>query len=178
MCSIPIAALAISVIGVGVSVYGQIQAGKARKEQAYQEAEVARKNAVIAKQNAKEAREAGHREEARQRLKTSQLIGKQRAAIGANGVLVDSGSSLDVQLDTAMMGELDALTIRRNAERKAVNYERQSEGLYDQAGYSEKAGDRAETAGWIGGAGTLLSGGASVMSNYYSSTRVTNLRTT
>ena len=46
--------------------------------------------------------------------------------MAANGVDLSSGSPLDILGDTAMYGELDALTIRSNAEREAYGYRVQS----------------------------------------------------
>lgn len=65
--------------------------------------------------------ETGKVEEQTQRIKTAQMKGAQRTAFGASGVDVSVGSPVDVLSDTAAIGELDALTIRSNAETEAFN---------------------------------------------------------
>lgn len=80
---------------------------------------VAQHNARLAEQAAADALDRGSVEESRQRARTGQLIGSQRAAYASAGVDVASGSALDVVGDTAAIGELDARTIRNNAAREA-----------------------------------------------------------
>jgi hypothetical protein len=60
-------------------------------------------------------------------------------------------------MDTAQLGELDALTIRSNAEREAYGYTTQSSNLTAQSGLTRMAGRNAQTAGYVSAAGTLLS---------------------
>ena len=140
------AALAAAAIG-GVASYQQGQ---------YQ-AQVAENNAKIQQQNAKAAIEAGAVEEQNRRLQTAQQQGKIRAAIGASGVDPNFGSSLDLQSDAAKLGELDALTIRNNAARKAYGF--QIQGLSDQATATL---DRSASYA------SLLGGASSVGSKYQS----------
>lgn len=47
------------------------------------------------------------------------VIGQQRAAFGAAGVALDTGSAVEVQETTQRVIELDALQIRNNAAREA-----------------------------------------------------------
>ena len=64
-------------------------------------------NATLADRRAKDAVERGAREEQMQRAKNQQLLGRQRAAMGANGVDLGFGSPLDTMVDTAVLGELE-----------------------------------------------------------------------
>jgi hypothetical protein len=80
--------------------------------------------------------------------------------MAANGIEIDSGSPLDVLMDTAQLGELDALTIRANAEREAYGFRSQQGNLTAQAGLTQMAGRNAVTAGYIGAGSTLLSSAA------------------
>lgn len=171
MCTIAIAGLVVAAVGTGVAVYGQIQAGKARKKQEAAAAKVAQKNAAIAKENAVEVRAQGERDVARKRLETLQIISKQRAGMGANGIELDSGSALDVVMDSQMMGELDAQTIRRNAENKAQAYLQQGSNFDDQANAHLISGDNAGSAGVLGGIATGFSGVGSAISGYNSATQ-------
>jgi hypothetical protein len=111
-----------SVAGAAVGAMGAIQSANAQKAQANYQAAIANNNAIIARRNAVDARKRGLADEERQRMKTAALIGRQRAAMGANGLMLDQGSPLDILGDTAAAGELDALTIRNTYEREAISH--------------------------------------------------------
>jgi hypothetical protein len=157
MCEPATLALAATAIGGVVSAGGAIMQGQAQAKQAKYQAGVERNNAMIAGWQAEDATQRGQIEEQRQRLATARLRGAQRAGMAANGVDIDSGSPLDILMDTAQLGELDALTIRSNAEREAYGFRSQSGNLMAQAGLTTMAGRSASTAGYIGAGSTLLS---------------------
>lgn len=52
-------------------------------------------------------------------------------SLGASGIDMTNGSSLDVRSDSAMMSELDALTIRNNAMREAWGHRHEAKMLED-----------------------------------------------
>lgn len=159
----PLIALAVTAVATGVSVYSSVQQGKqARAAAAYQEA-VARNNKIYAERAAQDAEARGKQQEEQQRIQTQQMIGRQRAALASNGVLVDEGTSLDLIGDTAMFGELDALNIRGNAQREALGY-RQAGSNFDQQAYLASQSGRGY--GWDV-AGTALGGAGSVASKWY-----------
>ncbi|CCG40162.1 virion core protein, T7 gp14 family [Magnetospirillum molischianum] len=156
--AVAIGALALSAIGTGMSVYGQIQQGEQQKKMADYQAAVGEQNAKISDRAAQDAEERGRVAEQQQRLKTSQTIGTQRSALASSGVQVDSGSALDVVSDSSMLGEMDALTVRQNAEREAYQYKVQAYSSRTQSGMSTLAGkNAASNAAW--GAGSTLIGG-------------------
>jgi len=156
------ATLAATAVSGAVTAYGAVQQGQAQKKQARYQAGVERNNATIAGWQAQDATQRGQIEEQRQRLATARLRSSQRAGMAANGIEIDSGSPLDVLMDTAQLGELDALTIRSNAEREAYGFRSQSGNLMAQAGLTTMAGRNAATAGYIGAGSTLLSSAATV----------------
>jgi hypothetical protein len=160
------AATAATVASGAIGAYGAIQSGQAQKKQARYQAGVERNNATIAGWQAQDATQRGQIEEQRQRLATARLKSSQRAAFGSNGVEIDSGSPLDILMDTAQLGELDALTIRSNAEREAYGFRSQSGNLMAQAGLTQMAGRSASTAGFIGAGSTLLSTAATAGDRY------------
>ena len=151
MCS-PAAFIAMTVVGTGVSAYGQYQQGE------YQ-SKVAQNNAFVQRQLAQRALQRGEREEQRHRMQVAKVKGDQRAAFGASGRDI-SGSASDILVDTAEMGELDALMIRSNAADDAYAYE-------VGAVNSRAQGKLARRRGVYGAAGTLLSGGGRVGSQWY-----------
>ena len=137
-------AMAAMAAGTAVQAYGQVQEGKAARKAA--EYDAANKQA-----QARDAINRGNIEQEQQRQKTEKLKGAQRAAMGASGVDVDSGSYGDVLLDTVTMGEKDAQTIRTNALRSAW-------GLENDAAITLFKGEAAEAAGKTRAAGTILTG--------------------
>jgi len=122
--------------------------------------DIAQMRADQDRQKAQDALQRGNIEEDTHRRRTSALKGKQKSALAANGVELDSGSASDLTADTAMMGELDALTIRNNAEREAFLYE--SNARAEIAEGSMKANQSRSKA--MGG---LLDMGGSVASKWY-----------
>lgn len=132
--------------------YGKYSRGKA-------ESTLSKANAYIASLGAKGARKRGKQKEAVSRQRTGKLIGKQRAAIGAQGVRMDVGSALDVQLEAADIGELDAMTIKNEALREAYGYEAEARG-------ARARGKAARSAGKFGAIDTLLTGGMKVAKSY------------
>ncbi len=125
MCSpIPVAVGLLAASGV-TSAVSSIAAGRSAKK-------ISEYNARIARQQAADATLRGKAAEGTHRRRVSQLIGRQRAAIGASGAAVDQGSAFDIIEDTVALGELDALQIRNNAAREALGYETQATSLLFQ----------------------------------------------
>ena len=138
-----VSGVASGVMG-GVSAYQQ---GKAQEAQYEYQAKVAQENARIAQNNANLERQQGIEEARLQRMKSIQAVGKQQAAMAANGLDITQGTPLDVIEDTAAMGELDSLQTRYNYERKALSYESQANNFNNQANLDYFAAQNAYSAG-------------------------------
>lgn len=149
-----VATVASTVLGTVSSV----QQGKQQKAMYNYQAQVAEENAKIANKNAANERQTGIEEARLQRMKTLQAVGNQQAAMAANGMDVTQGTSLDIIEDTAAMGELDALQIQTNYERKALAYEQQGLNFSNESRMDVIAGKNAYTAGVIKGAQAGLNG--------------------
>lgn len=149
-----------------VGGYAQIQAGNAQAAAATYNAQVAEMNATLADRAAKDALERGAAEEQRKRMEIAAIQGRQQAAMAANGVDLTFGSPLDTLVDTATLGELDALTIRRNAAREAYDYETQGVTYRADATLSRMNASAARTGGYLNAAGTVLGGGAKAYQTY------------
>lgn len=141
------------------------RAGQAQRRVAESQADLADFNAQVADLQAADAIARGAEDEGRFRQGVRALIGSQRAAIGASGVDVNYGSSVDVQADAAFLGELDALTIRTNAAREAWGYKVQAADLRRRAQIArqegvnlEAAGREAQAASRFQAAGTIAGG--------------------
>lgn len=146
--------IASTVLGTVSSV----QQGKQQQAMYNYQAKVAEENAKIANKNAANERQTGIEEARLQRMKTMQAIGSQQSAMAANGMDITSGTSLDIIEDTAAMGELDALQIEANYERKALAYEQQGLNYGNEARMDAIAGKNAYTTGIVKGVQTGLNG--------------------
>lgn len=147
------AAVAISIIGAGVSAYGQYEQGQSQKK-------AANYNAEMDRRAADDALQRGAIDAARIKENTRKLISTQIANSGASGFDSSTGTALDLSVEAKGYGELDALTTINNAQRQASGLEAQS--VLDR--YQGKASGRAGT---MGAAGTLISGAGSAASSYY-----------
>jgi len=152
MCFAAIGVIA-GIAGTLVSAMGQMQSARAQ-------ANAAKFNAESSNIMANDAILRGQAEEDSKRRETASLAGRQRAVMAANGVDITMGSPLQVLGDTSKMGELDAISIRSDAERQATALRNQSQ-LYGMEASS------ATSAGRIGAFGTVLSGVGTVADKWY-----------
>ena len=125
------------------------QALFAKAEVAAYQAETADFNKEIAGRLSKDALTRGRLEEQKSRIGTQQLIGKQKVALAASGVVVDQDSALDLTKDTAGIGEFEALTIRANAAREALGFVEMGEGHERDAALQRMVEENYEDAAQI-----------------------------
>lgn len=123
-----------SAIGTGVSGYNQARASAA--EGAYYK-QIYDANANLMNIQAADAIERGEKAATEHKKATKRLIGAQRAAMAAQGIDIDDGSALDVQMDTAGLGAMDALEIKNNAWREAWGYKVQAANYTSQGVYAD-----------------------------------------
>lgn len=134
-----------AIAGTAMSAVSAIQQGKQAQASAKFKAEMAQRNATIARQQAAA-------EEEKQRRLGYMRQGAARAAYGASGVALE-GSPLDILEQSAAQEELDALNIRYRGEIGAQSAE-------GQAALSRMRGDQALSAGYMGAGSAILMGGA------------------
>lgn len=163
MCDIM---MALTVGSTLLGAAGAVQQGQAAGAAGRFNQQIAEMNATLADRRAKDALERGKIDEQRKRQEVASLIGKQTVAMAANGVDISFGSPLDVLTDTAVAGELDALTIRTNAAREAYDYKVQGVNARAQGNLERMKGDAAETGGYLKAAGTILGGGGTAYGQY------------
>jgi hypothetical protein len=142
----------MAAIGVAMSAASAGYAAYAAHEQAEMQADIAKRNADIQKQQARDAEKRGEQKVSAHRARINQLVGRQRAAIGASGAVVDVGAPLDLIEDTVAIGELEALTIQNNAMREAWGYEAVSSNSLIEADAARFAGKVGVTSSLLGGA--------------------------
>lgn len=158
--------LATSVIGGVVQAAGQAQAAKAQAKQYEYQAAVDRNNKIIADRQAQDAIERGKVEEQDHREKVQQIKARQRVSFAANGIDLGSDVVSETLADTAFLGELDALTIRSNAEREAYGYKVQAMNYEASSGLKEAAADNERSAGFTSATQTILGTATTVGKKY------------
>ena len=134
---------------------------QAAKEQGKAELDVAKYNARIQENAATKIRNKGVEDENAKRLETSQLAARQKAQLAASGLDVGYGTSLAIEEDTFLRGNLDALRIRENAQDQAQAQEDQSRLTLLQGRNARRL---ARIKGVYGGISSGAQTGASVYS--------------
>ena len=150
-----------------MSAVGQYQQGQSQKAQAEYQATISRNNAIAAGYAADDAVARGKIAADRQALKGRLLLGSMRAAMAANGQIVDQDTALDLTSDQAGENKLEELNIQSNADREAYKYRIQASNYEDTARLYEFQGENAASAGITGAAGSLLSSVGKVASKWY-----------
>lgn len=137
----------LGVISAVVSAAGAVYSGQQQKKAADYNADVNKKNAETAQQQAMFDAE-------QQRAQNRKLLGAQRAAYSASGIDPDGGSPIDVQRDSAAQGELEALT--------AIYTGRSSANASNaRATLNRMEGRAAVTGSYFSAGASLLSGASS-----------------
>lgn len=120
------------------SSYAQAEAAKAQGQ--YAET-VARINARFAEIEAREIKKQGERQAIEHGKKINQIVGAQRAAAAAQGILVGSGSAGQLEKETREIGYEEQQTIRNNAWRKAFGFKQESESTRLSGEFARSAAD-------------------------------------
>lgn len=158
---------ALAVAGMGMSLVGGLYEAQAQKDQADYAADVAEQNAVRSKNAADEARIRGEITEQQHRFRVNQAVGQARTAAASRGVLVDTGSALDLTSAIGTAGELDAQTIRRDSFMEQRTERDRGSQFRSEASLERRAGENARNAGIINAGSTALTGGAMVAEKWY-----------
>lgn len=145
----------LAMLGSAVSAVGAIQQGQAQRAQDRSQAQANEYNAKVRQMQASVEREQASRREEQQRRKARQVLGAQRAAISQAGIGL-MGSALDIEEQSAVNAEMDALNIRYEGERNAV-------GMLNDAQLEKYYADANREAGSNAMKGAYLSAGASIL---------------
>lgn len=117
MCD-PISA-ATAAVTTGAGIAGQFLQNQTSSNLTDYQAQVALDNQIAAQQQEQNIVNQGVTNIQQQQMKTSQLIGSNRARLAASGLDIDTGSPADILSDTADIGQQDANAIRNNAVDQA-----------------------------------------------------------
>lgn len=139
------------------------------------EAEMNDAQAAITEKQADNTLVDGFKAVAAYQLKVEEAIGGQRAAMGGSGFEVNTGSNVELQMDTAAAGAMDSITIQHEYAKKSFELEqtafaqrsaayasrfqasqaRRTAEMYDQAAKSagkakKKTSKKSGAFGWGG----------------------------
>lgn len=144
----------LAVGGLLLNMWGGNKKAKAEKKAGKYNAKILRRNAQIRRDMAKRELAVGDKNEAQHRDKVAALKSDQRARMLAGGQTLTGSNSMILD-DTALRGELDALTIRNNHAQQSNAFMLDAESL-------DMQGNLAQMGGAASAAGTLLTTGAQV----------------
>lgn len=130
----------------GVSVIGSLTQSQAQSN-------ASNFNATVANQNAQISIDQGNAAALQQGIAAQRKIGTMKAAYGASGVSVDSGSPLDVLADSVRSAVLDQQITKYNYGLRALGYQQ-------TAALDSSQAKNATTSGYLNAGSALLSGGA------------------
>lgn len=165
--TIPAASLGFSALGTIIGGAGALAQGSAASAAGQYQQAIAKQNAEYANYQSAESISAGKIQEQQVRRQVAQTEASQRATAAALGQVVGVGTAGQVVADTAQLGETDAQTARRNAQREALSFKIQAQNDTANGTLAAAQGANAQTASFLNGAGTLLSGAGKFGSQYY-----------
>ena len=163
----PLLAIA-GIAGAGLSAYGAYEGAEANAAAANYQAQVARNNAQIAQENGVMTAQAGAAKEAAQGMKNAAMVGRLKAAQGASGIDLDTGSSADVSASASELGELDLGTTRSNTAKDVYGYEVAATGDIAQTQLLQSESSNFSAMAPVSALGTFLTGASSVGSKFAS----------
>lgn len=143
----------MAAIPIGMALVGGMMGAQSATQQGDYQSTMLKQDAAYKKKAADETIFAGDTAADWQRQRTKQAIGAQRTVQAANGIDVNSGSAAQLQDETAMLGELDALTISNNAAREAYGYRVQAANDINNANQAKVNAKSAATGSILGGLG-------------------------
>ena len=144
-----------AIAGTATSVVSGIQSANEAQAQYNYQAELDKRNAKLAQNQAESVKQQGIEEARMQRIRTLQKVGAQHAQMAASGIDASQGTALDIIQDTATMGELEANTIRYKYDNASDNYQNQANDYLNQSLFDKT---KAKTSYQRGMTNTAISG--------------------
>jgi hypothetical protein len=145
-------AVGTTVVGTGVSVYGQMQQAKTAKKMGEYNAKLAENQALQTEMDSREQLR-------RSSIGNKRIMATQRVSYAKAGVDT-AGTPLAIMAESAGNLKLANLDYSRQVDQKVT-------GLYGQAGADRALGAQQARAAYIGAGASLLQGTASVASMGY-----------
>ncbi|MCH7275034.1 virion core protein, T7 gp14 family [Burkholderia gladioli] len=151
----------LALAGAAVSGAGALMSGINQSNQYGQQADALDRNAALADAQAGQVFAQGVQREETQRAQAGQQLGAQRAAVAESGFDPNSGSALDVQVQSARNAELDALQTRYQGILQGTSLEDSARQTRYQASVARASSRSSLISGGISAAASTLGGLAS-----------------
>lgn len=148
----------VGIIAGATAAVGQLVGGYAAMQQGNYEAEVARRNAGMEIEAARNRQERVRDEAVAFYRQLGQVKGQQTAAIAANGVDVGFGSAERTAQDTAALGEEDATNLYRGIYERTRGHEVNVSNFVAEARAARSRGRTAMVSSTFDAANSLISG--------------------
>ncbi len=145
-------------VALGAKVGGDLLKGISSAESASYQAQVARNNAQIERQNAAYSAGATAADTERAGLEARAKLGGVRTALAANNLSVNSGSAANVQIGQRMLGNLDTATVASRGAREVYGYQTKATSFQSEANLKQAEVIPDIAGGVLGAAGDVASG--------------------
>ncbi len=159
--------IGMTVIGGLMSAQGSQAEGEAAAQRGRYNRQIAVNNAIVARHNARRAGEVGREQVADIAEKGRFLAGRQLTALAANGVVVDSGSGLDLSADLRRQTLRNIGRKRTEITERQAGFAAQAADLEQQGFLSEIEGSNAAAAANRKAQTTLVSTAGTVASQWF-----------
>lgn len=163
MCDPVTIAATTTMVSTVYSMQQQRAQGKLQRMQGEHQQNIDNYNARLAENEAQDIRNKGIEQENIQRLRTAEVLSKQRAQLASRNVDLNTGSALQLQNETVELGEVDALRIRSNTDNQVQSALSQADLLRSNGQLASVSGQFAQQSANNQAVGTLLSGTASTL---------------
>jgi hypothetical protein len=163
------AGLAAQMFSLGSGVVGGFYSAKSQKNNLHFQADMANISARISELQSRKARAQGADKVAIRTAQAGQQKASQRAALAANGVVLNEGSAAELQATEDLIKEMDVNVIQSQALDASWGYKMQKVNYQNQALMA-----RASASGispLAAGLTTLLTGAGQVASSWYKVSR-------
>lgn len=164
MCN-PLAIMGMQAVGAGTSAIGAYGQAKSQKSALGFQAQMADMNAQLAERRAQIALEQGAYQAQEIERGGARLVGSQRAAFGAKGVVLNEGTAAATVAGAGMVTAEDAQQARLNAVRAAWGHRTDATNMRNE-GRASRANARGINP-WGAASTSLLGSATSMASSYY-----------
>ena len=145
------------VLGAVIGAVGSIFQGMAASAQYKYQAQVAKMNEEIAKDNAKRSLDKSRIEQENfGRTDTAAMLGEQEQAMSATGLSLTGRSFRQVRSSARQLGAYDARNILHAGDIEAYNYRTQAANFRAEAEGAKMSARSSMIGGFIGAAGSLV----------------------
>ena len=151
--------------GIGKAI-SSFETGQSQQQMYDYQAGIANLNAQIAYQNANYAQQIGGIQAADAGIAGGQKMGQIKAAQGASGLDVNTGSAVDVRASQALITGQNIAAIRSNAAKTAYDYRVQGVGFGAEAQLDVTAGKTSAISGDINALSSIVGAASSVSSEW------------